>query len=135
MQEALPDVRVDTDALALALSNLLDNAIKYSPGETEITVRLAHAGDTATISIADHGLGIARAEQEKIFEKFYRVSTGMVHDVKGSGLGLAIVKHIVEAHQGSVTVSSEPGRGSVFTLHLPLSETRFERKEPLCAES
>ena len=64
-------------------------------------------------------MGIPAAEQGKIFEKFYRVSTGLVHDVKGSGLGLSLVKHIVEAHRGRVTVESEPGRGSTFTILLP----------------
>jgi signal transduction histidine kinase len=72
------------------------------------------------ISVLDHGIGIAAGEQNKIFEKFYRVSTGLVHDVKGSGLGLAIVKHIIEAHGGEITVESEQKKGSEFTIHLPI---------------
>jgi signal transduction histidine kinase len=122
IESPLPTLRLDHEAIALALANLLDNAIKYSGCGTEITVRLACNTETALISVTDQGSGIPREEREKIFEKFYRVSTGMVHDVKGSGLGLAIVKSIVEAHQGRVTVSSEPGHGSTFTIHLPLTQ-------------
>jgi signal transduction histidine kinase len=117
--EPLPPARMDASAISLVLTNLLDNAIKYSAGAPEIRVQLGQAGEFVTLAVTDQGIGIPRAEQEKIFEKFYRVSTGLVHDVKGSGLGLAIVKHIIEAHQGRVTVESEPGRGSIFTLYLP----------------
>jgi signal transduction histidine kinase len=126
----LPPIRLDPDAIALALANLLDNAIKYSGSGTEILVRLARDNEMMHISVTDRGLGIPPGEQEKIFEKFYRVSTGMVHDVKGSGLGLSIVKHIVEAHRGRVTVSSEMGRGSTFTIHLPVTETQLGEQEP-----
>ena len=118
-EEALPLVFVDADALTLVLTNLLDNASKYSAADTSITVRLGQVRDGVTLAVSDEGLGIARAEQPKIFEKFYRVSTGLVHDVKGSGLGLAIAKHIVEAHGGQLTVESDLGRGSTFTIHLP----------------
>jgi signal transduction histidine kinase len=72
------------------------------------------------VSVRDDGIGIPLAEQGKIFEKFYRVSTGMVHDVKGTGLGLSLVKHIAEAHRGTVTVHSRPGQGSTFTIRLPI---------------
>ena len=70
--------------------------------------------------VRDRGIGIPKAEQRKIFDRFHRVCTGLVHDVKGSGLGLAIVQHIAQAHGGRVTVDSRPGEGSTFTLHLPL---------------
>ena len=115
-------VVVDHDAMVLALTNLVDNAIKYSGEATVITIRLGSNEGFAIISVRDCGIGIPRDEQEKIFDKFYRVSTGMVHEVKGSGLGLSIVKHIVQAHGGKVTVESEPGCGSTFTIHLPIEK-------------
>ncbi len=117
-----PPLLLDTDALTLALTNLLDNAIKYSSNAKEIVVRLSRNSDAVSVAVTDHGIGITREEQERIFDKFYRVGTGMVHDVKGSGLGLAIVKHIVEAHQGKITLDSELGQGSTFTIHLPITK-------------
>jgi signal transduction histidine kinase len=119
----LPQVVIDPDAIAQAFINLMDNAVKYSGGSKEIGVKLAEQGDMVTISVIDHGVGIASEEREKVFEKFYRVGNCLVHDVKGSGLGLSIVKHIVEAHHGRVTVESEPGRGSAFTVHLPVDQS------------
>jgi signal transduction histidine kinase len=120
----LPRAMVDADALAQALMNLLDNAVKYSAeaAQREVVVRAGERAGRIEITVTDHGVGIAPAEQRKIFEKFYRVSTGLVHDVKGSGLGLSLVKHIVEAHGGSVTVTSDLGRGSTFTISLPAAE-------------
>jgi signal transduction histidine kinase len=116
----LPPVVVDPDAIGQALINLLDNAVKYSGSSREIYVQLAQQGESILFSVSDLGIGIPRKEQEKIFEKFYRVSTGLVHDVKGSGLGLSLVKHIVEAHGGKVTVESQPGQGATFTVYLPI---------------
>jgi signal transduction histidine kinase len=117
----LPSATVDRDALAQALMNLLDNAVKYSEKaeKREVVVRVGERDGKIILSVTDHGVGIAPAEQKKIFDKFYRVSTGLVHDVKGSGLGLSLVKHIVEAHRGTVGVESEPGRGSTFVISLP----------------
>ena len=82
-------------------------------------MRLYRRDGFVAIEVADQGIGIPRSEQEKIFEKFYRVSTGLVHDTKGSGLGLALVKHIVEAHKGKIQLESTPGRGSRFTILIP----------------
>ncbi len=112
-------VTIDRDAIAQAVVNLLDNAVKYSNGSKEIAVTLSSGGGKARVAVEDHGIGIAAREQKKIFGKFYRVGSGLVHDVKGSGLGLAIVRHVVEAHGGRVEVVSEPGRGSIFTIVLP----------------
>jgi nitrogen-specific signal transduction histidine kinase len=116
----LPHIPLDPDAISQAVVNLLDNAVKYSGAAREIAVTVARSGGDVTISVTDRGIGIPREEQSRIFERFYRVGTGLVHDVKGSGLGLALVKHIVEAHGGAVTIASEPGRGSTFTMSLPI---------------
>lgn len=116
---ALPPLPLDAAALTLALTNLLDNALKYSDAGQEIVVQVVQQPNEVWLRVRDHGIGIARDEQARIFEKFYRVGTGLVHDVKGSGLGLALVKRIVAAHGGRVTVESAPGRGSTFTMHLP----------------
>jgi signal transduction histidine kinase len=119
-REPLPPVEMDSDAIGQALHNLLDNAVKYSGDARDIEVRLDRDGDFAVISVRDRGIGIARGEQRKIFERFHRVSTGLVHDVKGSGLGLSIVHHIVQAHRGRVAVESDPGAGSEFSVYLPV---------------
>ncbi len=116
----LPPARIDAGAIAQSLSNLLDNAVKYSKDRKDIQVFLRRDGDLIVISVQDHGVGIPRDEQQKIFDRFHRIGTGLVHDVKGSGLGLSIVRHIVEAHGGKVTVESRPGEGSVFSIHLPI---------------
>ena len=87
-------------------------------------VELAQHNGEVTVTVSDHGIGIPKDEQERIFERFHRVSTGLVHDVKGSGLGLPLVQHIAEAHGGRVTVKSEPGKGSTFTIHLPIDPQR-----------
>lgn len=118
--EPLPPAKIDSSALAQALVNLLDNAAKYSGEEKMIQVRVGRKEGFLTVAVSDQGIGIPLPEQAKIFEKFYRVSTGLVHDVKGSGLGLSIVKHIVEAHQGKVTVRSRHGEGTTFTMYLPI---------------
>src|SRR5262249_32025943 len=109
--------------------NLLDNAVKYSGDSKDIEVKLAEQGEMVTVSVIDHGIGIASEEREKVFEKFYRVGNCLVHDVKGSGLGLSLVKHIVEAHQGKVSVESELGRGSAFNLHLPVDASARAKPE------
>ena len=116
----LPRVEVDPDAIAQAVHNLLDNALKYSGGSREVEVRISEKDDSVVISVLDQGIGIASEEQKKIFERFHRVGSSLVHDVKGNGLGLSIVHHIVRAHQGMVRVESEPGKGSCFSIHLPL---------------
>jgi signal transduction histidine kinase len=121
IQSDLPAVLIDRDAMAQAISNLLDNAIKYSGDLKQLSITAEKRGSNLSIEITDHGIGIPRAEQAKVFEKFYRVGNGLVHDVKGSGLGLSLVKHIVEAHQGTISVESEVGKGSRFTILLPLT--------------
>jgi len=120
----LPPVLIDRDAMAQAISNLIDNAIKYSREVKQLSISTEIVRSDLSIEIADCGIGIPRAEQAKIFEKFYRVGNGLVHDVKGSGLGLSLVKHIIEAHKGTISVESEVGKGSLFTILLPLAQDR-----------
>jgi signal transduction histidine kinase len=121
IQANLPSVLIDRDAMAQAISNLLDNAIKYSGKVKQLSITAKTVESNLSIEIADQGVGIPRAEQGKIFEKFYRVGNGLVHDVKGSGLGLSLVKHIVEAHKGTISVESDVGKGTRFTILLPIA--------------
>lgn len=123
MDQPLPSVSIDADAIGQALHNLLDNAVKYSGDSREIVVRLARDNGFLVLSVRDRGIGIARGEQDKIFDRFHRVGTALVHEVKGSGLGLSIVRHIVEVHGGRVSVESEPGTGTTFFIRLPAGET------------
>ena len=99
--------------------NLLDNAIKYSEPQREVRVVAAASGNEVTISVIDHGCGIAEEHLPRIFERFYRVDNARSRKLGGTGLGLAIVKHIAQAHHGQVTVTSAVGAGSTFTIRLP----------------
>ena len=117
----LPLVLIDREAMAQAISNLIDNAIKYSSKVKQLSIAAGTRGSNLSIEIADQGVGIPRADQARVFEKFYRVGDGLVHDVKGSGLGLSLVKHIIEAHKGVISVESDVGKGTRFTILLPLA--------------
>ncbi|MBS9523557.1 HAMP domain-containing histidine kinase [Litoribacter ruber] len=114
-----PYVQGDPFHLANIINNLLDNANKYSQDKPEITLSAFEDDHRVVVKIQDKGIGMNKEAQRKIFDKFYRVPTGNVHDVKGFGLGLAYVKTMVEAHRGEVFVESEPERGSIFTIYLP----------------
>ncbi|MFN0014161.1 MAG: sensor histidine kinase [Saprospiraceae bacterium] len=116
-----PVISGDATHLASVVHNLLDNANKYSPEKPEIIVRTSNVPNGVAISVEDKGVGIGKEARKHIFDKFYRVHTGNVHDVKGFGLGLSYVKAIVTAHKGFVDVYSEPGKGSSFTVTLPFA--------------
>ena len=115
-------VRADPEALGRALWNLLDNAAKYSPDHRTVWVELRRQDGRIAIAVRDRGLGIPAAERTRIFEKFVRGASAERAGRKGTGIGLAMVCHIVDAHEGTVTVESEPGMGSTFTLHLPIED-------------
>lgn len=111
------------------MSNLLDNAVKYTPRDPEITVTTSNKAEFIVIRVKDNGIGISRNDQKRIFEKFYRVSTGNVHTVKGFGLGLSYVKMVAEAHCGYVEVESELYKGSTFKVYLPLKAYNGHAKD------
>ena len=117
----LPPLQVDREAMARSLLNLVNNAVKYSQGDKFLGVNLYRANGSVKLEVIDHGIGIPRSEQAKVFEKFYRVGDSLVHNTKGSGVGLSLVRHIVQAHGGQVSVESTPGHGSKFTIALPLN--------------
>ena len=106
--------------LSLVLSNLLDNAIKYSKEKPVIQIETAEVYGKLKITVTDNGIGIAKKNLPHIFDQYYRVGTGDVHNVKGFGLGLTFVKKVIEEHNGSITVESEEGKGTCFTILLPL---------------
>lgn len=119
LQSTGPSIIGDKIHLTNVIYNLLDNAIKYSDKKPEITVRTTNSDVAITIEIIDKGIGIRKGDQGRIFEKLFRVPTGNIHDIKGFGLGLSYVKAIVEKHHGAVSVQSEYGKGSTFTIQLP----------------
>ncbi|HMU39996.1 MAG TPA: HAMP domain-containing sensor histidine kinase [Pseudomonadota bacterium] len=125
---AIPRVNLDENAMTLLLLNLVDNAIKYG-GQSPIRVRLTVSprGNEIQLSVTDQGLGISEEEHRKIFERFYRTRAVRNTNIRGSGIGLALVKHIAEAHGGHMSVESQPGHGSTFTLTLPVISGEEER--------
>lgn len=115
---------VEADKLHLTnvLYNLIDNAIKYCKTSPQILIRTADGGRNLLLEIEDNGIGISDDNQKRVFQKFYRVPTGNVHDVKGFGIGLNYVKSIIESHKGNIKLKSELGQGSTFKISLPLGE-------------
>jgi len=122
----IPPVNVDREAIARSLLNLVNNALKYSKDQKFIGVSLYRANGSVKLEVQDRGIGIAPAEQDKIFEKFYRCGDPLVHNTKGSGLGLSLVRHIALAHGGNVFVESVPDKGSKFTIALPINPPAHE---------
>lgn len=113
------EVHADRSLLTQAIVNLVDNAIKYSPEETTVSIACAESEGYSEISVTDEGPGIAQQHLSRLFERFYRADKARSRKLGGTGLGLAIVKHIVNVHGGVVSVSSKPGSGSTFTIRLP----------------
>jgi len=117
----VPDIVFDREAMEQVMHNLLDNACKYSGDSRKIEVHLLSKENEIIISVRDYGAGIRKEDQDKIFSRFYRAGEELTQTVKGSGIGLTIVKQIVEAHNGHITVESSPGKGSTFSVRLPVS--------------
>lgn len=111
----------DERQLVTAVTNLLDNAVAYSPSGTRVTVGMVRRGDLVELSVTDEGIGIGEADKERVFERFYRVDSARSRATGGTGLGLAIVKHVAANHDGEVRLWSREGAGSTFTLCLPIA--------------
>lgn len=119
--DELPAITADRDALALVIANLLDNAVKYTGEEKKITLHARDASGRVFIAVTDNGIGLSRAERKNIFRQFYQVDQKLSRSRGGCGLGLALVQHIVEAHGGRVDIESQLGRGSTFTISIPIA--------------
>ena len=117
--ETVPPVRGNEDRLGQVLINLLHNAVKFSPDGGEVVVRVEATAEDVIVSVEDHGIGIPKADQARIFERFYKADKARRRGA-GTGLGLAIARHVVEAHGGRIRVESEEGRGSTFSFAVPI---------------
>jgi signal transduction histidine kinase len=115
-----PTLRGDPEGLTQAIVNLLSNAMKYSGGAKHIEMRMGTRDNEAFVDVVDHGIGIPRDDQSRIFERFHRVQSVETDGIAGAGLGLALARHAVEAHRGCIAVVSDVGRGSTFSVRLPL---------------
>jgi signal transduction histidine kinase len=114
-------VAADPDKVSQVLSNLLENAVKYSPDGGEVELRLEPVGRSMRFSVRDEGIGIPRNEQERIFEKFYRLDPDLTRGVGGTGLGLYICREVIRRMGGRIWVQSRDGNGSTFLFELPLA--------------
>ena len=127
IEPGMPDSYMDPNAIKMALINLLDNSIKYSLDRREIGVHVGREDGWLELSVADKGIGIPISEQNKIFDKFYRVNDPSIRRIRGNGIGLAITDYVARMHGGKINVESEPGNGSVFTLVIPIRDAPDEQ--------
>lgn len=118
----LPDIYCDSDRIEQVLTNILSNAIKYTPDGGEISIKARAEGDTVLISVTDNGIGIPEKDIDRLFERFYRVDKARSREAGGSGLGLSIAKEIIERHGGKITIESKYGEGTTVTVYLPVGE-------------
>jgi two-component system phosphate regulon sensor histidine kinase PhoR len=125
LNELLPEKEkaalADREALLLVYSNLIDNAIKYTPEQGTVTIQVAQNGMYVSVSVKDDGVGMKPEELDRIFDEFYRVKNEYTADIPGTGLGLSLVKRLVELHQGQIFADSTPGKGSIFKVEIPRS--------------
>ena len=119
-------IRDSAQAISQLVDNLIDNAIKYTENGGTVSVKLEKENNTAKFTVEDSGIGINPQDQQRIFERFYRVDKARSRELGGTGLGLSIVKNIAEEHDGNVTVASNPGMGSTFTITLPLNQKQSQ---------
>jgi two-component system phosphate regulon sensor histidine kinase PhoR len=117
-------VHGDHNELVHVFMNLLVNSCKYSPDKLEITIVLRKSAEGIVVEVADKGMGILPGEKKRIFEKYYRISSGNKHNTKGFGIGLYYVREVLKAHHATIGVESEIGKGSRFILHFPKSEVQ-----------
>lgn len=117
-------VLINPPLIEQAIINLVDNAVKYSPDGSEVEVMIVETPAEVQVIVRDYGLGVEREHLSRLFERFFRVDKARSRDLGGTGLGLAIVKHVMQLHGGRVSVESELGRGSTFTLHIPKSSAK-----------
>ena len=125
LKELLPEKEkaalADREALLLIFSNLIDNAIKYTPEQGTVTIQVAQNGMYVSVSVKDDGVGMEPEELDRIFDEFYRVKNEYTADIPGTGLGLSLVKRLVELHQGQIFADTTPGKGSIFKVGIPRS--------------
>jgi signal transduction histidine kinase len=132
----LPLVLGDADMLEQVILNLFTNAIKYSPENTAVEIRLKERENEVLVEVEDNGYGISEKSQQRLFEKFYRVTDNeKVREITGTGLGLALVKEIVEVHGGTISVKSKLGEGSTFSFAIPKYSGRYHEMEFAAAEA
>ena len=117
----LPKLEADESRLQEVIYNLLDNAVKYSPSGSQISLQAAVSGDRVRVSVADQGIGIREDDLPRIFERFYRADKARSRELGGTGLGLSIVKHIAQLHGGTAEAQSEPGKGTTISVLLPIT--------------